>query len=72
MVQDASVGINDNVLLLILEQGRFDGRLVFRVMLAGLNFLSRWAGNVIAVEERGQAVPETVNEVTRVAHSVGV
>ena len=39
-------------------------RLVVRVMPAGLNFFT-WGGEYVAVEERGQAVLETVNETAR-------
>ena len=63
MVQDASVGVCDDVPLLIVVQGCFECRLVVRVMLAGLDFFHCGAGNVVAVEERGKAVLEAVNEV---------
>ena len=53
MVQDPSMGIHDDVLLLILVQGCFECRLIVRVMLAGLDFFRRRARNVVAVEERG-------------------
>jgi len=66
------MGVDDDVLLLVLVQGCFERGLVVRMMLAGLNFCGRGAGNVVAVEERGQAVLEAVNEIARVAHSVGV